>query len=216
MIRLTPILMLAIAFGFVAAAPAHANLLTNPSFETGPPIPIPPEFAEQPLGSTFITGWTVTRDEIDYIGTNFWEHSDGVRSLDLDGTSGIGGIDQTFNTEPGTVYLVTFDMAASPGGNVLIKQLQVNAAGQSQQFSFDSTGRTRQDMGWEQRTWTFTANDTSTTLDFFSLSDPLTATGFHGPALDNVSVTVLPEPTTAATLACLAAIALTRRRTRPV
>ena len=74
----------------IVESPARANLLTNGSFEDGSAIPQPDGFLELPVGSTVITGWTVTRDEIDYIGTNFWEHADGNRSLDLDGTPGFG------------------------------------------------------------------------------------------------------------------------------
>ena len=88
-------------------------------------------------------------------------------------------------------YLVTFDLASSPGGDPTVKEMRVQAAGQSQDFSFDSTGRTRPDMGWESRSWTFTANSTLTSLEFFSLNQ---TGGSHGPALDNVSVTVVPEP----------------------
>ena len=185
-----------VAFLLVSVAPwssAGANLLTNGSFEDGPVVPTPPDFVSLNPPSTAITGWTVTRAQIDYIGTSFWQHADGIRSLDLDGTPGRGGVAQTFATEVGVAYLVTFDLASSPGGNSAdaVKRLGVEAAGQSQEFTFDSTGRTRQDMGWQTESWNFTANSNSTTLELFSLA---TVDGSFGPALDNVSVTVVPEP----------------------
>ena len=145
-----------------ASASVRANLLTNGSFEAGPVIAELSGFVDLPVGSTAIAGWTVTRDEIDYIGTSFWQHADGIRSLDLNGTSGVGGIAQSFTTDPGVAYLVTFDLAGSPGG-APVKGMAVTAVGQSQDFSFDSTSQTVSDMGWIGRSWTFTADSTATT-----------------------------------------------------
>lgn len=126
----------------------------------------------------------MTRDTIDYNGT-FLEASDGSRSIDLDGSPGFGGIAQTFSTIPGQDYLVTFDLAGNPNGPPTIKQMRVEAAGQSADFSFDTTGRSFSDLGWQAQSWQFTAVDTSTTIEFFSLN---TVNGFRGPTLDNVSV----------------------------
>ena len=71
----------------------------------------------------------------------------------------------------------------------------VSAAGQSQNFSFDITGKSFGNMGWVLRSWTFTAAGPSTTLKFYTADSP--ATGF-GPALDNVDVELMtaavPEP----------------------
>ncbi|MBD0363850.1 MAG: DUF642 domain-containing protein, partial [Coleofasciculus sp. C3-bin4] len=82
-------------------------------------------------------------------------------------------------------YVVTFDMAGDPVGAPQIKQMGVTAAGQSKTFSFNVSGRSRNNMGWQTNTWVFTATSTSTTLEFFSLNQ---GGGSSGPALDNVSV----------------------------
>jgi uncharacterized protein (TIGR03437 family) len=67
----------------------------------------------------------------------------------------------------------------------LTKRLRVLAAGQQAEFSFDVLGRTRVSMGWIPLTWSFTANSTTTTLQFQSLD---TTGGYSGPMLDNVRV----------------------------
>ena len=157
-----------------------SNLLFNGSFEEGPnpgaSLRLNPE-------STAIMGWTVKGNAIDYVGT-YWQSSNGGRSLDLNG-AGAGGIAQTFATTPGETYVVTFDMAGDPVGAPQIKQMGVTAAGQSANFSFNVSGRSTNNMGWQTNTWVFTATSTSTTLEFYSLNQ---GGGSSGPALDNVSV----------------------------
>jgi choice-of-anchor C domain-containing protein len=179
-----------LALALVIPRNAAANLLVNGSFETGP---FAGSFVNLPGGNTSITGWTVTGEGIDYIGT-LWVSADGIHSLDLDGSVAStttppfvhGGIAQTFATTPGTSYLVTFDLAGNPFSGPTIKPLLVLAAGQQANFTFDITGKSAGSMGWLPETWTFIANSSSTTLEFRSLTvSPLT--GF-GPALDNVSV----------------------------
>src|SRR5271157_1690643 len=157
-----------------------ANLLVNGSFEQPGGNDI-----LSAAGST-ITGWTVVAGtNVDYIHTYF-TCSDGAFCLDLDGTPGAGGIAQTFATTPGTAYTVTFDMAGNPAAGPTVKQMRVQAAGQSASFSFDITGHSANSMGWTTKTWTFTANSSSTTLEFDSLDGP---NSNYGPALDNVRVT---------------------------
>jgi choice-of-anchor C domain-containing protein len=190
-----------IAMALITIIPAKANLLVNGSFETGPN---PGSFINEASGSTAITGWTVSLGNIDYIGS-LWVAADGVRSLDLEGSAGTcivptncpGGIAQTFSTVAGQQYTVTFDLAGNLFNIPTIKTVQVSAAGQSQDFSFNVTGHSAGSMGWVLETWTFTAAGPTTTLEFDTADNP--ATGF-GPAIDNVSVdavgSAVPEPST--------------------
>ncbi len=76
-------------------------------------------------------------------------------------------------------------MAGDPVGAPQIKQMRVTAAGQGRNFSFDVSGRSTNNMGWQTKSWVFTATSTSTTLEFSSLNQ---GGGSSGPALDNVSV----------------------------
>src|SRR5262245_37683734 len=85
-------------------ASSTANLLVNGSFEEGIDVG---EFVPLNEGSTAIKGWTVTRGQIDYVGTH-WTAGEGKRSLDLHGSPGFGGVKQTFRTVQGQRYRVTF------------------------------------------------------------------------------------------------------------
>ncbi|MES9969034.1 MAG: choice-of-anchor C family protein [Candidatus Thiodiazotropha sp.] len=169
----------------------NANLLLNGSFEIGPD---PGTFTQLSIGSTVIDGWEVIQDNIDYVGTT-WPASDGSRSIDLapSSVSGAGGISQSFSTSNGIEYSVQFDMAGNPGfgAGSGVKNMRVQAAGQFADFSFDTAGHTLSDIGWETQTWTFLATGSTTTLEFLSLDSP----EFFGPALDNVSVNIVPIPT---------------------
>jgi choice-of-anchor C domain-containing protein len=166
-----------------------ANLIQNGSFETATVNPNPGDFIRLDAGSTAITGWTVSQGTIDYIGT-YWQASEGSRNLDLSGANA-GGIQQTFNTTVGKTYRVTFDLAGNPNTSPTIKQMRISAAGSSDNFSFDITGKSTTNMGWLSKSWDFTANSTTTTLEFISLTN-----SFDGPALDNVSVIALSPPPT--------------------
>jgi len=114
---------------------------------------------------------------------------DGRLSLDLHGSHDYGGIEQTFKTTVGQRYRVTFAMAGNPGGTVPVKRLPVCAAGQEQEFAFDSTNRTKNNMGWIEYAWEFEAVAGETTLEFHTVmnSDP-----FFGPELENVRVWAVP------------------------
>jgi choice-of-anchor C domain-containing protein len=158
------------------------NLLVNGSFEFGPETEY---FIPISVGSTEISGWTVTRGAIDYAGT-LWQHSDGQRSLDLSASPSVGGVVQTVNTIPGHLYRVRFDLAGNFACSPQIKMLQVTAAGQtSPVFEFDVTGHTETNMGWETKDWSFVAQVTEVAIELHNCGESSNC----GPALDNVVVT---------------------------
>jgi choice-of-anchor C domain-containing protein len=165
----------------IARPETQTNLIQNGSFEVGPD---PGPFGTYSAGATSITGWRVTTRTIDYIGS-YWPASHGKRSVDLDGTPGAGGIAQSFATIPRQEYVVTFDLAGNPEVPPPVKKLQVNAAGQSAEFSFDISGKSKSDMGWQRKTWRFRANEATTTIEFLSLGD---AASRGGPVIDNIWV----------------------------
>lgn len=190
------------------AGPAAAAPFTNGSFELGS---VNPGSGWNTLasGNPAITGWEIFDGTIDYIGT-YWQAANGSRSVDLNGNDGAAGIRQTFDTIGGATYQVSFALAANPDGAPLTKSVQVTSGSASQLFAFTVLpGTSRTDMGWVYHSLLFTAAGGSTTLSF--LSD--TASVFFGPAIDDVSVTAVPEPATLSLLALgLAAGARARRR----
>jgi choice-of-anchor C domain-containing protein len=171
-----------LVLGFVGTA--FGAPFQNGGFEVGTPTADPCNIA-LPIGSTAITGWTVIAGNIEYI-TTCWAPSEGARSLDLVGNGNIGGVRQAFDTVSGATYQVSFDLAGNYGLPPVIKPLSVTVAGTTNNYTFDTTGKSAGNMGWVARTFTFTATGSTSTIDFVS---DLGATGtFAGAALDNVSI----------------------------
>lgn len=180
------------------AGNAHAaNLIGNGSFESG--LANLGSFTTLSSGdSTSIANWTVSAGTIDYIGS-YWAASDGVRSLDLAGCCAVpGAISQTFATVAGNIYQVSFDLWANPDGNAPYPRLAyANTGGVDILFSSPGGGSNAA-PAWVTKTFTFTASGPMTTLTF--KGDAASSTGSagvaYGAALDNVSVTAVPEPAT--------------------
>lgn len=172
---------------------AFANLILNGCFESGTN---PNSFTTVGLGGTNIDSWSVLAGNIDYIGTH-WQAADGVRSVDLNGGQP-GTIGQTFATVVGQQYAVRFAVAGNPDGGPAIKALVAAAGGTTSNAQFDTTGKTRTNMGWQYFDFLFTATSASTQLSFASQTGAgATCGACYGPALDDVSVNAVPEPVTA-------------------
>jgi choice-of-anchor C domain-containing protein len=134
-----------------------------------------------------VTAWTVTGTNIDYYGT-WWTPAEGARSLDLNGNAR-GGVAQVVQTAPGQTYTLTFALAGNSYSAPAVKGLRVTAGSTQQMLSFDTTGRTGSQMGWLDRSVTFTATSEATVLWFEGLD-----ASDSGPALDNVRLTTGPPP----------------------
>ncbi len=184
------------------------NMIDNGGFENGT---TPPEatdlFRTLALGSTDITGWTVTPDAIDWVHEAYFTdpnvHIGAQRCVDLSGgVASNGGVSQTIATQRGYRYYVCFDLGANPWGNLLTdpnmygeKLLGISAGEDSTVFSFDVTAGVGAglepapddpwEVYWQRKSWSFVATDTTTTLEFTSLDDPATP---YGVAIDNVVV----------------------------
>jgi choice-of-anchor C domain-containing protein len=199
--------IVAAAWVLTAAPTACAQTIVNGSFENG--LFFGPQFDTLLSGSTNITGWTVGGLGIDWIGP-YWQAASGTKSIDLSGLSA-GSISQdNIATTVGQQYRVTFDMAGNPEGGPVVKSLQVLATGGSaQNFTFDTAGKTRTNMGWTTYLYDFVATSSSTTLSFTSLNNTA-----YGPALDNVSIQVIPVPEPASILGVAAVAGLSVRTLR--
>jgi choice-of-anchor C domain-containing protein len=180
----------ALAASLALPLSANAATIINGSFEQGTP---PGGFTTVGTNGTNIAGWTVTSGSVDYIG-NYWTAADGSRSIDLAGNQP-GIISQILSTVIGQVYNVTFSISRNPDNGANPRNGFVTWTGASNQaFSFNNTSSTRSNMLWEQRTVQFTATSTSTTLGFGA--DPASSQNAFGPALDNVTIAAVPEPST--------------------
>ncbi|WP_327169612.1 choice-of-anchor C family protein [Streptomyces subrutilus] len=169
--------------GTALAAPAAAAALSrfdDGSFEY-PAAPVnaySTVSVGQPIGP-----WKVTSGAVDLIGAGFWQAAEGDQSVDLNAAQP-GAVAQTFATTAGQQYTVTYSLSANPEGGPAVKTGRVLLDGQNiQDFSFDSTGKTRAAMGYVTRQVTFVAGASSTTLGFAS-----TVAGAYGPVIDDVRV----------------------------
>jgi choice-of-anchor C domain-containing protein len=205
----------AVLAAFVASAsPAFAavNLVSNGSFEAGAN---PGSFTTLGTGSGSLTAWTIASGNIDYIGT-YWQASQGVRSLDMNGSFVAGTITQLITgLQIGKTYNFSFDIAGNPDGPPPTKSLDATINGNTYTAAFPVGANTKASMGWSTYSTSFVAGSTSTLLSFTPNGDPL---GAYGPALDNVSVSAaVPEPATwAMMLLGLVGLGFMSRRRKPI
>lgn len=196
--------------GMLGASGVAAATITNGSFEE--PVAPVGGFATYNPGSGSLTGWTISGASIDHIGAGFWQASDGVQSVDMNGSRGAASLSQMVTgLAVGTAYTLLFDMAGNPSGPPAVKSVDVMMGGASDSFTFDITGHSKQDMGWVTYSLNFVAGATSELLMFKST----TTECCWGPALDNVRIEISPVPVPAGGLLLvsgLAGLALSRRR----
>jgi choice-of-anchor C domain-containing protein len=174
-------ILMSVMMIIIVAAPAAFGQITNGSFEDG--VPIDNGFVTVSSG---IDGWMVTSENVDYIG-DYWQASDGLRSVDLNGSFVQSGVAQIINTTPAYTYQVTFDMSGNPDNGLGVKTMSVYGGGFTTTYTYEVTAlNSRTDMRWEPRTFTFTAQAVHTTLRF--MSDMATPEAY-GPVIDNVRIT---------------------------
>ena len=197
-------------------ASAHANLLTNPSFESGAFVNEGNDTMSPPAGSTVITGWTVVTDTTAWIGpANPFNltANDGSFFLDLTNYQAgapFAGMSQSISTTPGATYSLSFDLGSSTQWGVP-DSLTASAAGTSQTFTSPATGINI----WTHEVMQFVASSATTTVLLQG------ASGINYIGLDNADVELislpgqLPEPSTLFLLGVgLTSAALARRRTQ--
>jgi choice-of-anchor C domain-containing protein len=162
------------------------NLIVNGSFEDGPKFE--GSFLPVDEDSVEIRGWVVTRGQIDLQQETEGKvkAAHGMRSLDLHGSPGFGGVEQAFVTKAGKKYRVTFSMSGNPVLGYRIVRMAVRAAGKKEVFECDMDGKTLDDLKWETKTCEFTAVNPITILEFRTAMTE--AHPFGGPLLDDVKI----------------------------
>jgi hypothetical protein len=213
----------------MAVGAAQANVFTNGSFET-PVIPTSGIFVNYAVGSTALTGWTVTGPSggggVSTVSGTFsqngvtFEAEDGSQWLDLtgDGSNTTEGVSQTVTTTSGHSYQLSFWIGNTTGGSIfgttstvsLFLNGSLTPSATDTNSNADATG-----LEWEEFTYDFVAGS-STTLDFVN-EDP---GNDNSNGLDNVVLldqgpvtSAVPEPFTLSLFgAGLAGAAALRRR----
>jgi len=205
-LRLTFIASALVGGAALLSSPAaHAQLITNGSFEAGNFTGTNPQSAAGSTqlftGATNITGWTVVNAELAWLqNSNPYGivASDGVRTLDLTGyhdASPYGGVSQTIATTAGSIYNLSFDIGAYAGSSAGVT---ASAGALSQNFIFSALGGGAS-YQYGTQSLNFTAGAGTTTL--ITLTGSSTSHG-DNIGLDNVKVTLVsgsagaPEPGT--------------------
>lgn len=194
---------------FVMSFSAHANLLTNFSFET----PASPNSLSLPVGSITLTGWTVTTAEIAQVGNTdpAITPQNGLYSLDLAGfhdSSPYGGVRQTIATVSGATYSISFYVGAFNGTSMVRA-----TAGNLNDLAISTSGENV--TVWSQANFQFVASGASTAITLSGIAPSAFGTyiGLDNVAVDLVSTSGVPEPATFAVVG-LAIAGLIRMRIR--
>ncbi len=199
------------AAALLTASAANAVTFVNGSFEDG--LADIGLFTTIPTDdTTSITGWRVLSDGVDYIGS-LWEASDGSRSLDLSALSSGGVSQQITGFEVGKRYRITFDLSGNPDGGEGIRTLVMSATGGEAVLYEYVVGpeNSAGNMLYQTLTYDFVASNTMQGVQFRSLEN-----SSFGVVLDNVSISLIPEPATWGLMVVGFAMtgALVRRRAR--
>ena len=194
----------------LAAVDAHANLITNGSFENTQNTFVGDanKVDELASGSSAIPGWTTTNG----VPTAWIQNgnpfgipaADGLFFLDLTGYFDVGtygGVTQSFATVAGTNYVATFDLGYGGNSTAFGGPVSVHATAGASAGTFTSGAGTPNPAVWNLETFDFTATSSLTQLSIIGLS---TAGGEYI-GLDNVDVEAgkvgaAPEPGTYALL----------------
>lgn len=188
---------LALAASALLATGAQAVTVINGSFEQGVAIggsgtvflPAPP------TDTTSIPGWSVLTSGVDYVsslGTNGWDASQGVRSVELAGI-GSGGLSQRLTNQfvAGKKYRILWDMSVNPFAPDGVYQAIVSATGGvAQAFSYTKVAaNSPTNMLYQTYEYIWTASATTQNIGFRSNSSRSV-----GVVIDNVRVSLVPEP----------------------
>jgi choice-of-anchor C domain-containing protein len=126
--------------------------------------------------------WVVMQGDVRQVRDG-WAAAGGRQFLLLNET-GPGSVAQSVHTTTGQAYLIRFAMAGDPRGGPAEKDMQVTWDGHPVGGiqTFDTTGRTQSEMGWQGRAFLVQAASGLTDLGFESRT-----AGANGPALDAAS-----------------------------
>lgn len=200
----------------VGVAPAHANLLLNPSFEavdaSGDPFFIR-NFASTPSWTQFDDGVDVIHNNYTQAPTVLLNASDGVQFLDMNQGGALGGIQQIVASITGATYRLELDTAAwaqnAIGGTIGYQLFDPNTnLVLAQDLFTDNVGGT-----WVARSLDAVATSSQIGVRIQGLAAQQAGMGLDNVRLNAISAAA-PEPSSLLLLspAALLCLPLVRRR----
>lgn len=164
--------------------PGGTGILTDGDFSQG--IDLGSKWNHVFKGDVFAPNWIVSKSNINFYGSTAW-NIDGLCSVDLDGTPGPGGIAHDFfATQVGAQYSVTFLFSGNGACRTTAKKMQVEAAKQSEDFTWNTSGgKDAQNGYWSEEVFQFSAINSMTRVRFNSKDHPPSNCG---PVVAGVSV----------------------------
>lgn len=183
-------LAIALLASAAIATGAQAVTVINGSFEQGAPITGGSDFL--PTGDPSITGWRVLSSGVDYVDSSLWDAAQGSRSVELAGI-GSGGVQQRLTNQfiVGEQYKMTFSLSVNPFAADGEYRTNVSTSGNGAEiFTYTKTAaNSPTNMLYGTYTYFFTATNVSQNIQFRSLG-----ASSLGSVLDNVSISLVPEP----------------------
>jgi choice-of-anchor C domain-containing protein len=165
--------------------PCAPNIILNGGFEIGA-SQTDCTWVVHSEGDSFVPGWTVIAASIDRVRisascpppTESWMSFQGEFTIDLDGFTHGGAMSQMVATEPGSTYLLTFQLTGNcaPG----VKRMRVEIG--STQYPFEHACSGTNPQPWSEKSIEFTAAASTTNIVFRSLSTD----GRNGAVVDSV------------------------------
>jgi hypothetical protein len=204
--RITRLAAVAFAALAVSATVAHPDVITNGDFEFPPINTFYQNYGAQTnspySGATFDTNWSIPTNNVDIVNPMIgWGASafQGNQILDLVGYGSTGAVSQSFATNIGQQYQLSFAYSDNPGSGFTAQsaaQAAVFVLGATPGYLLSATishdNAVSGNLNWSLFSGTFVATSETTTLNF----NTLFGQNNGGIMLDAVAVQAVPEPGT--------------------
>ncbi|MBM2622245.1 DUF642 domain-containing protein [Actinoplanes sp. LDG1-06] len=173
--------MRALLAAALLAAPAP---VVAPAFQDGFESPAVPSGFSRLSAGTQIGPWQVSAGDVDLSTTHLWTTAEGRQNLDLDGTTN-GAVTRTVPTTPLLTYRITYALGGNYVGPPAVKTGELRVNNQpTQTLTFNTAGRSRDNMGYTRHTTYVLAKSRSLKIEFAGTTTP----AGYGLLLDDVRV----------------------------